>query len=104
MLSTDLSERQLLDALPVSIYALDLDGHLTSVHQAAPRFSDDGGALTAPIGDGSRGAADLGRDARDHVARSDRARDATASHGPSAGRTLGARAQRPMTTASRWRR
>jgi signal transduction histidine kinase len=57
MLSTDLSERQLLDALPVSIYSLDLDGHLTSVHQAAPRFSDDAGpTVTSPI-DGARGPA-----------------------------------------------
>jgi len=56
MLSTDLSERQLLDALPISIYALDLDGHLTSVHQAAHRFSDDGGPVAAAIGDSSRGA------------------------------------------------
>ena len=55
MLSTDLSEHSLLDALPVSIYALDLDGHLTNVRQAAPRFSEDGGALTVTIGDSSRG-------------------------------------------------
>ena len=46
MLSTDLSERQLLDALPSSIYALDLDGHLTAVHPAASRFADDGGVST----------------------------------------------------------
>ena len=57
MLSTDLSERHLLDALPVSIYALDLGGNLMSVHQAAPRFSDDGGPLTGAVGDGSLGAA-----------------------------------------------
>jgi signal transduction histidine kinase len=58
MLSTDLSERQLLDALPVNIYALDLDGRLMSVHQAAHRFSDDGGPVAAaPIDDGSRGTA-----------------------------------------------
>ena len=56
MLSTDLSEHALLDALPVNIYALDLEGHLTSVRQAAPRFSEDGGAPTATIGDASRGA------------------------------------------------
>jgi signal transduction histidine kinase len=56
MLSTDLSEHALLDALPVNIYALDLGGHLTSVRQAAPRFSEDGGALTGTIGDASRGA------------------------------------------------
>jgi len=56
MLSTDPRERQLLDALPVSIYALDLEGHLSSVHQAATRFNDDG---TSPftIGHDSRGAA-----------------------------------------------
>lgn len=41
MLSTDLSERQLLDALPVSIFALDIDGHITTVHPAAAKFSDD---------------------------------------------------------------
>ena len=57
MLSTDLSERQLLDALPVSIYALDLDGNITSVHHAAHRFSDDGGPLAAAISDRGRGAA-----------------------------------------------
>ena len=56
MLSTDLSEHQLLDALPVSIYALDLDGHLTSVHQAAPRFNDEGGPLSPVVGDENRGA------------------------------------------------
>jgi signal transduction histidine kinase len=55
MLSTDLSEHALLDALPVSIYALDLGGHLTSVRQAAPRFSEDAAVLTATTGDGSRG-------------------------------------------------
>jgi len=55
MLSTDLSEHALLDALPVSIYTLDLDGHLTSIHQAPPRFSEDGGPLAIIVGDGSRG-------------------------------------------------
>ena len=39
MLSTDLSERQLLDALPVSTYAVDLDGNLTAVHPGAVRDS-----------------------------------------------------------------
>ena len=38
MLSTDLVERQLLDALPVSAYALDLDGRVVNVHQPAARF------------------------------------------------------------------
>ena len=55
MLSTDLSEHSLLDALPVSIYSLDLDGRLTSVRQVAPRFSEDGGPITVTIGDASRG-------------------------------------------------
>jgi signal transduction histidine kinase len=55
MLSTDLSEHALLDALPVSVYSLDLDGNLTSVRQAAPRFSEDAGPLAVTIGDGSRG-------------------------------------------------
>jgi len=55
MLSTDLSEHALLDAIPVSIYALDLDGHLTSVRQAAARFSEDAGAPAIAIGDASRG-------------------------------------------------
>ncbi len=55
MLSTDLSEHPLLDALPVSIYALDLDGNLTRVHQAQPRFSEDGGPLAVTVGDSSRG-------------------------------------------------
>ena len=55
MLSTDLSEHALLDALPVSIYALDLDGHLTSVHQAPPRFNEDVGSVAVTVGDGDRG-------------------------------------------------
>jgi signal transduction histidine kinase len=55
MLSTDLSEHALLDALPVNIYALDLGGHLTSVRQGAPRSSEETVALTTAIGDGSRG-------------------------------------------------
>ena len=52
MLSTDLSEHALLDALPISVYALDLGGHLTTVRQAAPRFGEDAGALTVTTGDG----------------------------------------------------
>src|SRR5215213_4644269 len=48
MLSTDSLERHLLDALPVTIYALDLDGRLTSVHLAASRFGDDSAAQPAP--------------------------------------------------------
>ena len=55
MLSTGLSEQRILDALPVSIYALDLDGHLTSVHQSAPRFNDEGGPASAIVGDEDRG-------------------------------------------------
>ena len=56
MLSTDLSEHALLDALPVSVYSLDLDGHLTSVRQASTRFSEDAVPLTVIAGDSSRGA------------------------------------------------
>ena len=41
MLSTELLERQLLDALPFSIYTVDLDGRLTSVHNARARVGDD---------------------------------------------------------------
>ena len=41
MLSTELLERQLLDALPFSIYSVDLDGRLTSVHNARARTGDD---------------------------------------------------------------
>jgi signal transduction histidine kinase len=41
MLSTELSERQLLDALPVRIFALDLDGHVTSVHSPVTKSADD---------------------------------------------------------------
>lgn len=55
MLSTDLSERQLLDALPVSIYALDHDGHVTTAHVAAPRFGDDGTAGAQSPSDDVRG-------------------------------------------------
>jgi signal transduction histidine kinase len=51
MLSTDTLERQLLDALPVSIYTLDLDAHLTSVHPAASRFGDEGAAALPSAGD-----------------------------------------------------
>jgi signal transduction histidine kinase len=47
MLSTDLLEHQLLDALPATIHTLDLDGHLRSVHQAATRFGDEG-STTSP--------------------------------------------------------
>jgi len=47
MLSTDSLERQLLDALPVTIHVLDLDGRLTSVHQPAGRLSDDSGTTPA---------------------------------------------------------
>lgn len=56
MLSTDLSERQLLDALPISIYALDLDGHLTTSHPAASRFADEAGLPPVPVTVESRGA------------------------------------------------
>lgn len=45
MLSTDALERQLLDALPVTIYAMDLEGTLTSVHESAARFGDESPAL-----------------------------------------------------------
>ena len=70
MLSTALSEHQLLDALPVSIYVLDLDGNLTSVHRAASRF-EDGGHPTTISSDEYRGTAiwDMLHHAmsRDHV-------------------------------------
>ena len=48
MLSTDSLERQLLDALPITIHAIDLDGRLTSVPQTASRFGDEPGAQSAP--------------------------------------------------------
>ena len=52
MLSTELSERHLLDAIPVSIFALDLDGHVTSAHPAASKFFDDGTLpLPSTLGD-----------------------------------------------------
>lgn len=51
MLSIDSLERHLLDALPVTIYALDLDGRLTSSHLAASRFGDDSAAQPAPSGE-----------------------------------------------------
>ena len=41
MLSTELLERQLLDALPFAIYTVDLDGRLTSAHHARGRVGDD---------------------------------------------------------------
>jgi signal transduction histidine kinase len=43
MLSTDLLERQLLDALPISAYVLDLDGRIVAVHQPATRFGREAG-------------------------------------------------------------
>ena len=46
MLSTDLLERQLLDALPLSIYSVDLDGRLMSVYNARARAGDDLGDAT----------------------------------------------------------
>ena len=48
MLSTDLMERQLLDALPATIHTLDLHGRLTSVHSATSRLGDEAGAPTPP--------------------------------------------------------
>lgn len=41
MLSTDLLERQLLDALPSSVYALDLDGRVIGGSRTAVRTGDD---------------------------------------------------------------
>ena len=55
MLSTDSPERQLVDAVPVSIYALDLEAHLTSVHLAAARFGDDGGPGSQALTEELRG-------------------------------------------------
>ena len=54
MLSTDLSEHQLLDAIPVSIFALDLEGHVTSTHPVAQKFADDS-SMPAALGDDVRG-------------------------------------------------
>jgi signal transduction histidine kinase len=55
MLSTDSLERQLVDGVPVSIYAFDLDARVTSVHLAAARFGDDGGQPSALNADEARG-------------------------------------------------
>ena len=55
MLSTDSLERQLLDALPVTIYAIDLDGRLTSVPHAA-RSSDESGPHLPATGEMPLGA------------------------------------------------
>jgi signal transduction histidine kinase len=41
MLSTDPVERQLLDALPISAYTLDLDGRVVSIHQPSARFGSE---------------------------------------------------------------
>ena len=54
MLSTDLSERQLLDALPINVFALDLDGHVTSTHRATAKHVDDS-SLPATADDDLRG-------------------------------------------------
>jgi len=48
MLSTDVLERQLLDALPVSVCVLDLDGRITSVHQPATRYGCEAAISVAP--------------------------------------------------------
>ena len=50
---SDLLERQLLDALPVSVCVLDLDGRVTSVHQPAARFGREV-AVTVTHGDAAR--------------------------------------------------
>ena len=43
MLSTEPMERQLLDAIPATIYTLDPEGRLTSVHSPLARGGDDAG-------------------------------------------------------------
>jgi len=48
MLSTELLERQLLDAIPATIYTLDADGRLTSVHSPSARFADELAAAPHP--------------------------------------------------------
>ena len=55
MLSTDSLERQLVDAVPVSIYAFDLDAHVTSIHLAAARFGEDTGLAAQATADETRG-------------------------------------------------
>jgi signal transduction histidine kinase len=51
MLSTDHLERQLLDALPMTIYTTDLEGRLTSIHHPAARFGDEAQDPSASPGD-----------------------------------------------------
>ena len=51
MLSTDLLERQLLDALPISAYVLDLDGRIVTVHQPAARFGREVGIQISRVDD-----------------------------------------------------
>jgi hypothetical protein len=87
MLSTDLSERQLLDALPVSIYALDLDGHLTVCTRRRP------GSPTADrsphrSATAAGAACHLGRDSGT-MSRDQIEHGMQQLRGPSAGRTLG---------------
>ena len=48
MLSTEPLERQLLDAIPGTIYSLDLAGRLTSVHPSPARTGEDGAGGPAP--------------------------------------------------------
>ena len=37
-------ERQVLDALPLTVYTVDLDGRITSANRAWSRFATDNGA------------------------------------------------------------
>ena len=69
MPSTELLERQLLDAIPATIYALDLEGRLTSVHIPSARATDDVGRAALPPDAVGRPAWDAGVSAlsRDHV-------------------------------------
>lgn len=52
MLSTDITERDLLDALPVGVYATDAEGHVTSAHRPASHHGDPSlGAASSPSDD-----------------------------------------------------
>jgi PAS domain S-box-containing protein len=55
--STDVFERQILDALPNTVYSVDLDGRLTSVNRSWSSFAQANGAPEIAAEDAVRGRA-----------------------------------------------
>src|SRR5919112_5653311 len=44
MIRTDVFERQVLDALPITVYTVDLEGRITSANRSWSRFASANGA------------------------------------------------------------